>query len=190
MKNVQEPSGTGPITPGLPSESAGTVLSSLSASGVEKTATRISKRGRRNEGRPPITQHLKTNVAVMLAEGMTQRAVAKTLGVSHATVHELKKRPDVQAQVTELRAIWKEIAHQAIQKTAPEAWQMLHESAQARDYKGFDYGARGLHALEKISHSVSGEGTKVEVTGVEGGPLQVDVRALLVKIAEHYARPP
>lgn len=179
-------SGTGLTTTGSQSESASGARSNTSASGAEKTSTQKSKRP---GGRPPLlTQRTKVDVAVMRAEGMTRAAIAKALGISPDTVKRAERSPDVQQRMTELRTLWKAVAHRAIEATAPVAWEMAHESARQHDPKAFDYTLRGLHAMEKISHSVSGEGSKVEVSGPDGTPLQVDARVILAQIAEHLAK--
>ena len=41
--------------------------------------------------------------------------------------------------------------------------------------------------LEKTAASASGESKKLEMTGKDGAPLAIDVRALIAKIVEHHS---
>ena len=50
------------------------------------------------------------------------------------------------------------------------------------DAKGFDQAMRGVHSVERIRSSVVNEPKKVEMAG--SAPMQVDVRAILAKLAE------
>jgi hypothetical protein len=55
---------------------------------------------------------------------------------------------------------------------------------QAETAKDVDAASRALMNLEKTSASVSGEAKKVELTGTEGQPLQIDVRAILARVTD------
>jgi len=50
------------------------------------------------------------------------------------------------------------------------------------DAKGFDQAMRGVHSVERIRSSVVNEPKKVEMAG--SAPMQIDVRAILAKLAE------
>ena len=59
---------------------------------------------------------------------------------------------------------------------------VLKKAAEGDNAKDFDAAARGLMNLEKTAASASGESKRVEVSGQGGGPLQVDVRALIAQL--------
>ena len=56
------------------------------------------------------------------------------------------------------------------------------EEVDQGDAKGFDQAMRGVHSVERIRSSVVNEPKKVEMAG--SAPMQIDVRAILAKLAE------
>ena len=187
--SVTASSGPGPTTSGLVEpvkalSAASARLRKRAASAAGRTSTRRSGTTRvlrRSPGAPP-SQALQNEVAVLRAQGLSTLTVGRLLRLSDDTIRNIEKLPTVKERITELRQVWKEYAHTAIVAAAQEAWEMVHETAKQRDAKGFDQSTRGLHALEKISSSVSGEAHKVEVSGsVESNP-NVDLKILIAGI--------
>ena len=86
--------------------------------------------------------------------------------------------------------MWRDVIRSALLKGIAEGGvnhglNVLKKAAEAEDSKGFDAAARGLMNLEKTAASASGETKKLEVSGANGQPLQVDVRALIASFVDH-----
>ena len=112
---------------------------------------------------------------------MTRTTAAKLLDVSTSTVKRVELLPDVQERIAHLREVWKSVAHDKLTGMADKAWKMADDLVDQRDASGFNKTIWGLNAMEKISSSLTGEGQKVEITGVPAAP-QVDVKALLIQL--------
>lgn len=114
------------------------------------------------------------------------RECAEKMGVSIATVNRYLTRPDVQEQLQTYREIIKrtmlERTHAGV---VHGAFDVVEQAITDRDAKGLDAATRAVMNLEKVSASASGEGRKVELTGAGGGPVNLDVRALIASIVAH-----
>jgi len=122
----------------------------------------------KRRGRYTGSAGFQTDVAVLRAQGMSQRTSGRMLGVDQSTIARVEKTPEVQAKIAELRQQWKNTAHTRMNDVATSAWDMVQTAADNNDAKSFDAGTRGLHALEKISSSVADVSQKVEVSGIPG----------------------
>ena len=63
-----------------------------------------------------------------------------------------------------------------------KAMGMAEDKVDQGDAKGFDQAMRGVHSVERIRSSVVNEPKKAEMAG--SAPMQIDVRAILAKLAE------
>jgi len=122
----------------------------------------------------------------LTASGVDCRAVGRVLDVSHTTVRRYLNSPEAAEKLKLLR---ESIKHTIMERTAEEliggAAGVARAAIEAVDAKGLDAATRAILNLEKASASAAGEGRKVEVTGAAGGPLQVDVRAILASVLAH-----
>src|SRR5262245_4721325 len=121
-----------------------------------RTGTPLPKsRKVKRRGRYTNSSGFETDLAILRAQGMTQRQVAGQLGVDQSTVARVEKRPEVQQRMTELRELWKYVAHTRLNQVIEGVWDMTAEAIKNRDTKAFDAATRGMYALEKISSSVA-----------------------------------
>ena len=142
-------------------------------------------------GRPNALSTTQIDRAVlMLASGSKQGEVARVFGITRQTLWKYLKDPRAQEELEAWRATVKRtILMRAAEGTVSQAFDMADRATKDNDHKGFDATTRGIAALEKASASASGEGRKVELTGAEGGPVQLDARALLGAVIDHLAPP-
>src|SRR5262249_23334147 len=92
-------------------------LDTQTAAGTTPTARQKSRRVKRR-GRYTNGSGFKTDLAILRAQGMTQRQVAGQLGVDQSTVARVEMRPEVQQRITELRELWKYVAHTRLNQVA------------------------------------------------------------------------
>ena len=121
---------------------------------------------RKRRGRYTGSAGFRTDVAVLRAQGLSQRTAGRMLGVDQSTIARVEKLPEVQAKIADLREQWKVVAHKRINEVADSAWDMVQHAAESQDAKAFEATTRGLLALEKISSSVAEFPQRVDVTGV------------------------
>lgn len=141
-------------------------------------------------GRPNALSSSQVDRAVvMLAAGFPQHEVAQTFGVARQTIWKYMKSPEAQEQLQAWRdQIKTTIIRRAAEGTVARAFDMADRALKDDNQKGFDATTRGIAALEKATASASGEGRKVEVSGPDGGPVGVDVRALIGALVEDLRR--
>jgi hypothetical protein len=153
-----------------------------------RTARPRSLKAKRR-GRYTNSSGFKTDLAILRAQGMSQRQVGKQLGVDQSTVARVEKLPEVQQRITELRELWKYVAHTRLNQVAEGMWDMTAEAIKNRDTKAFDAATRGMYALEKISSSVADTPQRVDVSGIQPStPTKADIKALLaVLFPETYS---
>src|SRR5262249_32781057 len=148
-----------------------------------KAATRPARQKSskvKRRGRYTNSSGFKSDLAVLRAQGMSQRQVGKQLGVDQSTVARVEKLPEVQQRITELRELWKYVAHTRLNQVIEGVWDMTAEAIKNRDTKAFDAATRGMYALEKISSSVAETPQRVDVSGIPAGtPTEADIKALL-----------
>ena len=123
-------------------------------------------RPRKRRGRYTGSSGFQTDVAVLRAQGLSQRTAGRMLGVDQSTIARVEKLPEVQAKIADLREQWKIVAHNRINEVADSAWDIVQQAAEAKDAKAFEASTRGLVALEKISSSVAEVPQRVDVIGV------------------------
>ena len=105
-------------------------------------------------------------------------------------VHRPASGPKIERAVAEMRAVGlsqKSIAAKLdiSQQTVSQVLKGEHvqvDKVDQGDAKGFDQAMRGVHSVERIRSSVVNEPKKVEMAG--SAPMQIDVRAILAKLAE------
>ena len=119
------------------------------------------------------------------ATGHGSREISKLYNVSHTTICLHLKTPESQAKLQ----VWREIIKRTLLQSTAEglaagAAELMQKCITGGDAKGTDAASRALLNLEKTSASAAGEGRKVEVSGPEGQPLQIDVRAILAQLAQ------
>jgi len=159
------------------------------AAGPTHTARPKSRRVKLR-GRYTNSSGFKADLAILRAQGMTQRQVAGQLGVDQSTVARVEKLPEVQQRITELRELWKYIAHTRLNQVIEGVWDMTAEAIKNRDTKAFDAATRGMYTLEKISSSVAETPQRVDVSGIPAStPTKADIKALLaVLFPEKYSQ--
>lgn len=131
-------------------------------------------------GRPHVLDPDDLNEIVKLkAQGVTNATLAKIQGVSLATIGRYLKSPEAQEKLDEYRGI---IRHAILRGTSEGLVDIaVNRIKEAETAKEFDAATRGLLNLEKAATSASGEAKKVELSGADGQPLQLDVRAILAR---------
>jgi len=140
-------------------------------------------------GRPPVIDLDQLDEIVKFkAQGISDKKLAALFGVSPQTIARHLKSPYAQDKL----ATWREIIRSAILRGIAEGGVdqvtgVMKQAATDKDAKAVDAAARALMNLEKTAASASGESKKLEMTGKDGAPLQLDVRALIAKIVEHHA---
>src|SRR5262249_52314039 len=89
---------------------------------ARSTTAKVKRRGRYtgNSG-------FQTDLAILRAQGMSQRQVGRQLGVDQSTVARVEKLPEVQARINELRELWKYVAHTKLNQVAEGVWDMTAE---------------------------------------------------------------
>ena len=143
----------------------------------------------RYPGAPPaIDPEDLDEIVKFKAQGKTDRQLAMLYGVAPNTIARHLKSPAAQEKL----ATWREVIRNALLRGIAEggvtmALQVMKDAANEGDAKSVDAAARAVMNLEKTAASASGEARRVEMTGKDGAPLQVDVRALIAKIIEHHA---
>ena len=137
-------------------------------SGIPRDRRQSPKVNRRNKrrGRYTGSSEFRTDVAVLRAQGLSQRTAGRMLGVDQSTIARVERLPEVQAKIADLREQWKVVAHNRINEVADSAWDMVQHAAESKDAKACESSTRGLVALEKISSSVAEIPQRVDVTGV------------------------
>ena len=154
-------------------------------SGIPRDRRKSPKvnRPRKRRGRYTGSSGFQTDVAVLRAQGLSQRTAGRMLGVDQSTIARVEKLPEVQAKIADLREQWKIVAHNRINEVADSAWDIVQQAAEAKDAKAFEASTRGLVALEKISSSVAEVPQRVDVSGIpESQNSKAELRALLVQL--------
>lgn len=133
--------------------------------------------------RPKLSKPQVDEIVRLSASGVSSRAVARVFDISHQTVRNYLNTPAAREKLKLLR---EHIKHTLMEETAQEliggAARVAKVMVEQDDAKGLDAATRAILNLEKASASASGENRKMEVSGPSGGPLQVDVRALVGQI--------
>src|SRR5262252_6771230 len=119
--------------------------------------------------RPASGPKIERAVAEMRAVGLSQKTIAAKLDISQQTVSQVLKREHVQVDIVAMNQGIKEAMLTRAERLTLKAM-------------GFDQTMRGVHSVERIRSSVVNEPKKVEMAG--SAPMQVDVRAILAKLAE------
>lgn len=138
-------------------------------------------------GRPytPALQDLDIIIA-QVAQRIPLREVAKRHGVSPSTINRYVRRPEAQELLETYRAIIKQtLLERTVQGVVHGAFDVVEGAIKDKNAKDLDAATRALMNLEKMSASASGEGRKVELTGKDGGPIQVDARAIIADLLAH-----
>jgi len=118
----------------------------------------------------------------MRAVGLSQKTIAAKLDISQQTVSQVLKREHVQVDIAAMNQGIKEAMLTRAERLTLKAMGMAEDKVDQGDAKGFDQAMRGVHSVERIRSSVVNEPKKVEMAG--SAPMQVDVRAILAKLAE------
>src|SRR5262252_9098606 len=132
--------------------------------------------------RPASGPKIERAVAEMRAVGLSQKTIAAKLDISQQTVSQVLKREHVQVDIAALNQGIKEAMLTRAERLTLKAIGMAEDKVDQGDAKGFDQAMRGVHSVEPIRSSVVNEPKKVEMAG--STPMQVDVRAILAKLAE------
>ena len=104
-----------------------------------------------------------SQMATMKAEGLNNVQIGRALDVSSATIARALKVPENQIEVLRRRELLKGVSIAHVADVVDGAWDMARQAVANGDAKSFDATTRGLHAMEKIAASVSGENQRVQV---------------------------
>ena len=120
------------------------------------------------------------------AQGVSDRKLAALYGVDPSTIGRHLKSPYAQEKL----ATWREIIRSALLRGIAEGgvdqvMGVLKKASSDEDAKAVDAAARAMMNLEKTAASASGESKKVEMTGKDGAPLTLDIRAMIASIVAH-----
>lgn len=130
---------------------------------------------------PSERQH---RLVELRAAGMPVNACAKALNVGASTIARDLRVPEVQADLAMLRQkIRAAIMEHAAGGLVDKAFAMANEKATAGEAKDFDATMRGIHAIEKVTQSASGEAQRVHVEGTGSAPVtHVDLKVLINQV--------
>lgn len=116
------------------------------------------------KSRAKVDPHL---VVGLNAAGVTQTRIAKALGVSHTAVEgALDRLEGSREQIKSLRETLRLDTLKRAHKSHDAIWNRLDRELVKGSAKDVDAMARAAGAVEKIAASASGEGLKVEHTGL------------------------
>ncbi len=154
-----------------------------------KAVAVIPKHDPDGPGRPPALTPAEVELLIaQIAQKTPVRAIMEQFKVCRATVYRYLKRPEAQELLDTYRAIIKQtMLARTTLGVVHGAFDVVQQAIDDKDAKGLDAATRAVMNLEKVSASASGEGRKIEVTGAGGGPIGVDVRALIADIVAHGA---
>lgn len=158
-------SGTSPREPSASpaSRAGGTPFPSKQELALANAAARAKKkryarlRGPKKPWNAPKGPETVAHIAALKAEGIAQTRIAYALGVHPDFVKQVLAQPETQEAVKQRRELIKAATLQILSNTMLPAWGLMNKAIENGDAKEFDAATRGLHALEKISASVSGE---------------------------------
>ena len=120
-------------------------------------------RPRKVKKEQPLRATFLGHVAAMRAEGLPIDAISRGLRTSNTTVMTALHMPETQLEIAKRRELAKQISAHMLPSVTSRGWALAGAAADEGDAKSFDAATRGLHALEKIGSSVSGEDRKVQV---------------------------
>jgi len=112
---------------------------------------------------PPLKASFLGHVAAMRAEGFPTRAISVGLHCSNSQVIDALRLPETQLEIAKRRELAKQVSAAAIPSVTTKGYALAEAALDEGDAKSFDAATRGLHALEKIGASVSGEDRKMQV---------------------------
>ena len=155
------------------------------ASGVSTAET---TRGPQPNGR--VRRKLPTvqdqeRIAVLRSQGVPVHQIGKALGVHITAVAQALKDPGVIGQIQVIRERLRGINLVSAHAIAEKAWTLAENAIENDDAKSFDAATRGLHAMEKIAASASGENQRMEVTHsgtVVSEPVKIQLQQLIALV--------
>ena len=156
---------TRPASTSGSSESTAGPVATTSTLPLRKAHDRLLRAEQRGkpERPPPLRATFRAHVATMAAEGLPIRAIATGLHVSPGKVKWALALPETQLDILKRRELAKQIAAHSLPSITAKGYALAEASAAEGDARSFDAATRGLHALEKIGASVSGEDRKMQV---------------------------
>ena len=128
-----------------------------------------------------MTKEQVLEVARLKMQGYSNTAIGRLHNVSPQTISRYLKSPEAVREIEDCREMFRHRASERLLTLPDKAADMIEA---AENQKDFDAASRGFLNLEKASVSLSGEAKKIEMTGPEGAPLQLDVRAILAKAVQ------
>lgn len=136
----------------------------------------------KSPGRPhAITPQMLSEIVKLKAQGYSNVAIAKLHNVTPPTLSRYLKSPEALEELAEWREIFR---HAMMQRTTGLVDKVANAVRDADGAKEVDAATRALLNLEKTSASASGEAKKVEMTGSDGQPLAIDIRAILARATD------
>ena len=114
---------------------------------------------RRAKRRPsrPVDAREAAGLAVMKASGMRDKEIGRAMQLSPSTVRAHTSTPDALAHIERWRRLFRSEALERAQGVQGDAWARVAGSLERDDARAFDAYTRGLHAIERIAASASGE---------------------------------
>jgi predicted transcriptional regulator len=137
---------------------------------------------KQSAGRPPaITRSMLSKIVELKSLGYANVDIARLFNVSPPTVSRALRSPEAIEEMEDLRLTFRVALSERVPGLVKKVADAVEQAETAKDV---DAASRALMNLEKTSASVSGEAKKVELTGTEGQPLQIDVRAILARVTD------
>ena len=132
----------------------------------------------------PVDDLEKDKIAVMSAAGLRDKEIGRAILLDEHTVAKYRREdPQVKAHIEVYRTMFRTEALAKAQAIQTKAWTKIDDSLEAGNAKDFDAFTRGLHAMEKISASASGElrPAQTQVAIINQATLSSDEREELLR---------
>ena len=145
-----------------------------------------SKTGPKTRRKLPTAQDLE-RIAVMRSQGIAVDRIGAALQVHKGSVREALKDPSVKGQIAFFRERLRGTQIVAATAIAQKAWEKAELALEQEDAKSWDAYTRGIHAMEKVAASASGENMRMEVTHqgtVPTEPIKIQLQQLIALVRE------
>lgn len=99
----------------------------------------------------------RAQIATLRAAEMSIEEIARTLGRHSTEIARYLKREDVQSMIDDYRRMIRAQALAHCQQIQRRGWELVGQTLDDGDPKGFDAATRGMANIERIAQSASGE---------------------------------
>lgn len=156
------------------------------ASTVAPSTIPTNRPGPKTRRKLPTAQDLE-RIAVMRSQGLPVTSIAAGLQIHYGSVQQALKDPGVIGQIAVYRERLRGTNLVAADAIAQKAWQKAESALDADDAKSWDAYTRGIHAMEKVAASASGENQKVELSGTVttvSEPVKIQLQQLIALVRD------